>query len=101
MVKAYQVLAERQGCRIIRSIATYLKKVGDIWQLSLHGGKNLRARKVVLCQGTYTKVASLTRGLLPPMDLSLTAQTLALIEVSPEENKRLASMPSMVEQVNI
>ena len=72
---------------------------GTYWQLSLQGGETLIAEKVVLCQGTYTKVDSLVRNLLPPLDLSLTAQTLALMRLDQKEAKRLADMPSMVVQV--
>ena len=37
--------------------------------------------QVVLTQGTYTAINSLVASLLPPFDLTLTAQTTALIEV--------------------
>ena len=39
------------------------------------------AVQVVLAQGTYTAVGSLVASFLPPFDLTLTAQTTALIEV--------------------
>ena len=36
---------------------------------------------MVLAQGTYTVIGSLVASLLPPFDLTLTAQTTAFIEV--------------------
>ena len=66
---------------MIPSLATGLTKRGDNWEVITETGERVTGRKVVLAQGTYTAINSLLASLLPPFDLTLTAQTTALLEV--------------------
>ena len=80
-VAAQLTLARRAGARLIPSLATGLTKRGDNWEVITETGESVTGRKVVLAQGTYTAINSLLASLLPPFDLTLTAQTTALLEV--------------------
>ena len=80
-VAAQLSLARRAGARLIPSLATGLTKRGDNWEVITETGESVTGRKVVLAQGTYTAINSLLASLLPPFDLTLTAQTTALLEV--------------------
>ena len=98
---------------MIPSLATGLKKDGENWEVTTESGDTVTGKKVVLAQGTYTAINSLLASLLPPFDLTHTAQTTALLEVTnsniklgfklfqvdKEEAARLSAMPSMVIQV--
>ena len=98
---------------MIPSLATGLTKNGENWEVTTESGERVTGKKVVLAQGTYTAIDSLLAPLLPPFDLTLTAQTTALLEVinsnvklgfqsfqvDKEEAARLSAMPSMVVQL--
>ena len=75
-------LARRAGAKLIPSLATGLSKRGDNWEVTTENGETVLGKKVVLAQGTYTAINSLLAPLLPPFDLTLTAQTTALLEVN-------------------
>ena len=75
-------LARRAGAKLIPSPATGLSKRGDNWEVTTENGETVLGKKVVLAQGTYTAINSLLAPLLPPFDLTLTAQTTALLEVN-------------------
>ena len=66
---------------MIPSLATGLTKDGENWEVTTESGERVTGKKVVLAQGTYTAIDSLLASLLPPFDLTLTAQTTALLEV--------------------
>ena len=98
---------------MIPSLATGLRTNGENWEVTTESGDTVPGKKVVLAQGTYTAIDSLLAPLLPPFDLTLTAQTTALLEVinsnvklgfklfqvDKEEAARLSAMPSMVVQL--
>ena len=67
---------------MIPSLATRLTKNGENWEVTTESGERVTGKKVVLAQGTYTAIDSLLAPLLPPFDLTLTAQTTALLEVT-------------------
>ena len=67
---------------MIPSLATGLTKNGENWEVTTESGERVTGKKVVLAQGTYTAIDSLLATLLPPFDLTLTAQTTALLEVT-------------------
>ena len=67
---------------MIPSLATGLTKNGENWEVTTESGVRVTGKKVVLAQGTYTAINSLLASLLPPFDLTLTAQTTALLEVT-------------------
>ena len=67
---------------MIPSLATGLTKNGENWEVTTESGERVTGKKVVLAQGTYTAINSLLASLLPPFDLTLTAQTTALLEVT-------------------
>ena len=52
----------------------------------------------MLCQGSYLGLAPLAARLLPPLQLTFTAQTVALLQVEVGEAERLTGLPSMVTQ---
>ena len=81
-VAAQLTLARRAGARLIPSLATGLTKSGDNWEVTTETGERVTGKKVVLAQGTYTAINSLLASRLPPFDLTLTAQTTALLEVT-------------------
>ena len=99
LVQAQQMIARVQGCDIIPGLAMQLDRVGGCWRILTQGGGWYSASKIVLCQGTYTGLQFLARNILPPLDITYTAQTTALIEVDTEEAERLHTMPAMVVQV--
>ena len=78
---AQLTLARRAGAKMIPSLATGLTKNGENWEVTTESGERVIGKKVVLAQGTYTAIDSLLAPLLPPFDLTLTAQTTALLEV--------------------
>ena len=78
---AQLTLARRAGAKLISSLATGLTKSGNNWEVSTETGERVTGKKVVLTQGTYTAINSLLASRLPPFDLTLTAQTTALLEV--------------------
>jgi len=95
-VAAQLSLARRAGAKLVPSLATGLSKNGDNWEVTTETGERVLGKRVVLAQGTYTAINSLLDPLLPPFDLTLTAQTTALLEVDKEQADRLSAMPSMV-----
>ena len=99
LVQAQQKIAQDQGCDIVASLATDLVRMENCWRIQKENGDHIYAEKIALCQGTYTGLTFLARDLLPPLDLTFTAQTTALIEVDTEEAERLKTMPTMVTQV--
>ena len=66
---------------MIPSLATGLTKDGENWEVTTESGERVTGKRVVLAQGTYTAIDSLLAPLLLPFDLTLTAQTTALLEV--------------------
>jgi len=68
------------------------------WVVRVNSGESFACEKLILCQGTYLGLSLVTDKYLPPLDVWYTAQTVALIEVDPDEAGRLSSMPSMVTQ---
>ena len=80
-VAAQLTLARRAGAKLVPSLATGLTKSGDNWEVTTETGERVTGKKVVLAQGTYTAINSLLASRLPPFDLTLTAQTTALLEV--------------------
>lgn len=101
MVAAQQTIAKRHGCKIIRQVATDIDKdCKGLFCVSLRDGQVLRAKNVCLCMGTYSKVLPIFSRIAPEMELTLTAQTLAFIEISEEEAARLATLPAIVTQLH-
>jgi len=100
-VAAQLTLARKAGAKLIPSLATGLSKRGENWEVKTETGERVVGKKVVLAQGTYTAINSLMAPLLPPFDITLTAQTTALLEVDKEEADRLSAMPSMVIQEDV
>ena len=98
-VAAQQSLARAGGCQIIRSLVADISSREGGFTVTTNTGAVYHCEKVVVCQGTYLGASPLTRGLLPPPDVWFTAQTVALLEVGPEEAHRLREMPSLVVQV--
>ena len=99
LVFAQQKLAMKQGCVVLSSIAKNLRQTKTGWMIQTEDGLMVSCTRVVLCQGTYTGLSFVAKDLLPPLDLTFTAQTTALMEVDEEEAQRLKDMPSMVVQV--
>ena len=75
-------LARRAEAKLVPSLATGLTKSGDNWEVTTETGERVLGKSVVLAQGTYTAINSILAPLLPPFDLTLTAQTTALLEVN-------------------
>ena len=98
-VSAQQEIAKAGGCQIIRSLVADISSSEGGYTVTTNTGTVYHSEKVVICQGTYLGVSPLTRALLPPAELWLTAQTVALLEVGEEEARRLREMPSLVVQV--
>ena len=101
LVRAQKKIAQDQGCTMVDGLVTGLVKDGNIWKIETQSGEYFYSKAVALCQGTYSGLSFLAKDLLPPLDLTFTAQTTALIEVDEEEAERLELMPSMVIQVTL
>ena len=99
LVRAQQKIAQDQGCTVIAALVTCLVRAGTGWRVETENGNYFYAKTVALCQGTYSGLSFLGKNLLPPLDLTFTAQTTALIQVEEEEAYRLRTMPAMVIQV--
>ena len=98
-VSAQQEIATAGGCQIIPSLVADISGREGGYTVTTKTGAVYHCEKVVICQGTYLGVSSLTRSLLPPVQVWYTAQTVALLEVGEEEASRLRSLPSLVVQV--
>ena len=85
---------------VVNSLATSLVSLENCWKIQTKCGQDFYSKNIALCQGTYSGLSFLAKDLLPPLDLTFTAQTTALIEVDREEAERLKTMPSMVTQVS-
>ena len=100
LVAAQKKIASDQGCVVVNSLATSLVSLENCWKIQTKCGQDFYSKNIALCQGTYSGLSFLAKDLLPPLDLTFTAQTTALIEVDREEAERLKTMPSMVTQVS-
>ena len=54
----------------------------------------IKAQKVILAPGAYVNLHSLITNICPKVDLRLTTQTVAYLEVSKNEAERLKTMPT-------
>ncbi len=107
LVKAQQIIAQKNNCDLLDSIATKIYKPPNsndfvIEAKSAHGLQQIHAKSVVLAVGAYVNMNSLIKDILPKdksgfePDLSLETQTVAYLQVSPAEAQRLRQMPSVV-----
>ncbi|XP_078668177.1 monomeric sarcosine oxidase-like isoform X1 [Branchiostoma floridae x Branchiostoma belcheri] len=102
LVSALQTAAHLQGCDVVDDVvssieapAGWARRAGANLAVRTETGAVIHARRVLLATGAFTTF----RRLLPPglrPDVRLTAQTVALVEISESDADRLQRMPSMV-----
>ncbi len=93
LVRAQQVIAEKNGCKlfpyIVEKIETF---TDDSYGIQCEGGRYIRAKKILLSTGTYTGLLPLltqaSKGMFK-LNMTYTAQVLALMEVDDKEADRL------------
>ena len=92
-MKAQQTIAEKHGCKIFPFVANQIEVFpDDSYGIHLETGRFVRAKKILIATGTYTGLLPLlgqaTQGLFK-LNMTYTAQVLAMIEVDEEEARRL------------
>ena len=97
MIKAQQALAALHNCDIVCEEVIEIKKENERFILTLSNGKKLTAAKIILAQGAYLNFSNLLKNFTKmDVDLRLTTQTIAYLQVSDEEANRLKDLPTIV-----
>ena len=90
LILAQSNAAEKHGARIVRHPVEEITETGNGATVAA-GGEVFEVNQVLVAAGAYTNF------LLPrPLDLTIYARTVALLEVDPAESARLARMPSLL-----
>lgn len=91
LVRAQVALAQAGGAALLRDHVTGLDETGDAVTLRLASGDSLSADRVLVATGGFTR--ALLGSTLP---FSVYARTAVLFEVSEDEARRLAGMPTLI-----
>ncbi|XP_022106208.1 probable sarcosine oxidase [Acanthaster planci] len=96
LVRAQQMLAHRQGCKIVDDIVNRLSchDSQHSFDLITEGGKIIHAKKVLLCAGASLALEDFLPGGLQ-LDLALKTQLVVLMEIAQKDRDRLLDMPSL------
>ncbi|TWF54387.1 NAD(P)/FAD-dependent oxidoreductase [Neorhizobium alkalisoli] len=93
LVKAQNLLAERQGVERITETVSAMKQDGDTVTVTTAEGNTFVADKVLVAAGGF----SINENLLPRrINLEVYARTVAFFEVSESELPALAAVPSLI-----
>jgi sarcosine oxidase len=92
LVRAQALLAERGGVRLIEATATTVRDLGSRVEVTA-GGAGYTAEKVLVAVGGFTNFDNL----LPrPVDIRVSARTVAFYELGEGETDIFGSMPSTI-----
>ncbi|CAC5388001.1 unnamed protein product [Mytilus coruscus] len=98
LIEAQITIAKRQGCHVIEAVANEVERCvidGEyLMCVSTESGQKIYAKKVLLATGAFTSF----RKLLPKyvnIDVSLRPITVARIEISLDDYKKISNMPSI------
>lgn len=97
MLAANLGVAERHGAGIVHDEVVGLDGDGDGWRLTTAGGGVVRAEKVLVAAGPHAD--EVLAGVVAPSDaprLAARGETVVLAELDPDEQARLASLPSVL-----
>ena len=97
LVQAQIVLSRRGGCHVICDVVTAIKEDHDKQCIELHLEYHapLYAKSVILATGSASKYVNIFPGNLSLAATGMT-QTVLLVEVSDEQAKEFAAMPSLL-----
>lgn len=100
LVKAEQVLARQSGVRIVEDVVLEMARLeNDNLVLTMASGQQVVAKNVLVANGAYLNLSNLLKGVVPDgerLELYLTGQTVAYIQISPQDADRLSGMPTIV-----
>ncbi|MBX9456006.1 MAG: FAD-binding oxidoreductase [Rhizobium sp.] len=93
LVAAQSLLTERAGGTVIREEVHAIDQKDGHAEITLASGQAVSAQKVLVAAGGFTN----RRGLLPePLDLTVYARTVVLIEVDAAQADELSGMPCLI-----
>jgi Glycine/D-amino acid oxidases (deaminating) len=93
LVKAQAMLAERQGCSLVRATVSAIRDEGGQVTVTTEEGRIYTADRVLVAAGGFSiNEALLTRRL----DLKVYARTVAFFEVDEAAPERLGHVPSLI-----
>lgn len=100
LIKAQQIIAKRNRCDIIDDIVCDVKRVVDQdgryhMEVCLESGKRYAARKVLVTSGAFINLRRLL-GSFMTCDIKLRPITVAKVEISEQDARKIGSMPSTV-----
>ncbi len=93
LVKAQTVLAERQGCALVRETVSEIRDEGGLVAVTTEEGGAFTADKVLVAAGGFSIDEALLTGRL---DLKVYARTVAFFEVDEGGLERLGHVPSLI-----
>jgi sarcosine oxidase len=92
LVRAQLRLAESAGARLLPDAATAVRAAGRGFAIETSAG-TVQADRVLVCTGPHTNDFALTPR---PLPLEVKPETVLLVEVPPESQAELASMPGII-----
>lgn len=95
LVRAQSLIAEKNGARIIKDVATVIGDEAGLARVETSAGKSYTAEKVLLAAGGFSIAENL---LAAPVEVKVYARTVTYFEVGEEEAQRLAAMPSLISE---
>ncbi|XP_072167190.1 monomeric sarcosine oxidase-like [Diadema setosum] len=98
-IEANKLLASRNACELVDDAVIEVLEHDGLGRKNMRvftkGGREIHARRVLLCAGAFTN-----HGRLLPqgceVDISMTTETVAMLEVPAHDVQRLSGMPCMV-----
>lgn len=95
LVAAQLAIAEAQGAALVREAVVGWSRVDHGFLLTTGSGQTIRADRVLLCTHGYTNLL-LASSLGQTLDLVNMAHSTVYAEVSSEQARQLAAMPSLI-----
>jgi sarcosine oxidase len=92
-VRAQATIAQQQGAALVTATVEALHQSADSVEVRTDAGQLYRAEKVLLATGGFSNA----KHLLPrPLDITVHARTIVLMELNPADVARLRGMPSLI-----
>lgn len=98
LIRAQLRVMEKNGGLIVRDVVTGLARRRGRIEVSTRGGHTLVAKKALVAAGAFTNVSSLLPRRLA---LTLKSETVILARVSEQECRRLATLPSLLFEIDV
>ncbi|XP_071486154.1 monomeric sarcosine oxidase-like [Diadema antillarum] len=101
-ILANEIIAKRNGCDVIRDIASEVTRHHDpslgayMRVVTQNGGRTITAKRVLLCPGGFVNFERLLPDPLIEVDLTPMTEMAVLIELQEKDARRMAKMPSML-----